>query len=267
MPRTRAFPFFGSRGFQPSLHLLPPLVLVSCLVASTAAPAAGGGGWYGDGVQDAPLLGQIWLGYGDAPAISFGPGGISLTNPATGDSVPPFQLSIRGGLASIDARSTAPGTVLLRSGSGSGQGTFRLSEPLSFFWPATESTPSAQLSWPTGTLFDHVVNGFSGGLVPFRIVASGTPPSASGGPLDVLTITAGPDADGFRFSAALFDGPGEEEAGDLPSGEEGPGTQAAPETSSVPGPLPLLGAGVAFRFSRRLRRRVKAAVTDPAPTL
>jgi len=31
-------------------------------------------------------------------------------------------------------------------------------------------------------------------------------------------------------------------------------------TSSVPGPLPLLGAGAAFGFSRRIRSRIKAAV-------
>jgi hypothetical protein len=31
------------------------------------------------------------------------------------------------------------------------------------------------------------------------------------------------------------------------------------ETSSVPGPLPILGAGAAFGFSRKLRSRIKAA--------
>ena len=30
----------------------------------------------------------------------------------------------------------------------------------------------------------------------------------------------------------------------------------APPAAAVPGPLPLLGAGAAFGFSRRLRRRV-----------
>ncbi len=32
-----------------------------------------------------------------------------------------------------------------------------------------------------------------------------------------------------------------------------------PAPSEVPGPLPLLGAGAAFGFSRRLRKRVKLA--------
>ena len=35
--------------------------------------------------------------------------------------------------------------------------------------------------------------------------------------------------------------------------------QKAPPTGSVPGPLPLLGAGAAFGFSRRIRSRIKAA--------
>jgi hypothetical protein len=35
--------------------------------------------------------------------------------------------------------------------------------------------------------------------------------------------------------------------------------QKSPPTGSVPGPLPLLGAGAAFGFSRRIRSRIKAA--------
>ncbi|MFZ9752327.1 MAG: hypothetical protein ACO3B3_02055 [Cyanobium sp.] len=31
----------------------------------------------------------------------------------------------------------------------------------------------------------------------------------------------------------------------------------SPPTSSVPGPLPVLGAGAAFGFSRRLRQRIQ----------
>jgi hypothetical protein len=36
-------------------------------------------------------------------------------------------------------------------------------------------------------------------------------------------------------------------------------TQKFGDTSTVPGPLPLLGAGAAFGFSRRLRKRIKLA--------
>lgn len=41
-------------------------------------------------------------------------------------------------------------------------------------------------------------------------------------------------------------------------------TQTAPETDSVPGPLPLLGAAAAFGWSRRLRRRIRPSVSQNA---
>jgi hypothetical protein len=34
-------------------------------------------------------------------------------------------------------------------------------------------------------------------------------------------------------------------------------------TAAVPGPLPLLGAGAAFGWSRRLRRRIAAPLSTP----
>jgi hypothetical protein len=37
-------------------------------------------------------------------------------------------------------------------------------------------------------------------------------------------------------------------------------TQKDPTSDRVPGPLPILGAGAAFAFSRRIRSRIKAAV-------
>jgi hypothetical protein len=37
------------------------------------------------------------------------------------------------------------------------------------------------------------------------------------------------------------------------------GPLAAPGTASVPGPLPLLGAGAAFGWSRQLRKRIGAS--------
>jgi len=39
MVRFLGFGALGLRRFRPSVHLCPPLVLLSCLVASTAAPA------------------------------------------------------------------------------------------------------------------------------------------------------------------------------------------------------------------------------------
>ena len=40
----------------------------------------------------------------------------------------------------------------------------------------------------------------------------------------------------------------------------------APAPSSVPGPLPLLGAGAAFGWSRRLRKRIAAPLITPPQT-
>jgi MYXO-CTERM domain-containing protein len=37
----------------------------------------------------------------------------------------------------------------------------------------------------------------------------------------------------------------------------------APPTSAVPGPLPLIGAGAAFGWSRRLRKRIAAPLSTP----
>jgi|GEM_PF-1561336 len=36
-------------------------------------------------------------------------------------------------------------------------------------------------------------------------------------------------------------------------------TLASPQAASAPGPLPILGAGAAFGFSRQLRKRIKLA--------
>ena len=36
-----------------------------------------------------------------------------------------------------------------------------------------------------------------------------------------------------------------------------------PATAAVPGPLPLLGAGAAFGWSRRMRKRISATLSTP----
>ncbi|MCP9797838.1 hypothetical protein [Cyanobium sp. Lug-B] len=40
-----------------------------------------------------------------------------------------------------------------------------------------------------------------------------------------------------------------------------------PETSTVPGPLPLLGAAACFGYSRRLRRRIQGMATPATPAI
>jgi hypothetical protein len=42
------------------------------------------------------------------------------------------------------------------------------------------------------------------------------------------------------------------------------GPPAAPQSTAVPGPLPLLGAAAAFGWTRRLRRRIITAKTTVA---
>jgi hypothetical protein len=38
-------------------------------------------------------------------------------------------------------------------------------------------------------------------------------------------------------------------------------TPGSPVANNVPGPLPILGAGAAFGFSRRMRRRINTSTT------
>ncbi len=262
MARPWAFPFAVMRDFHPSIHLLPPLVLLSCVVASTAAPAAGGFG--GTGEKPATLK-QLAAGIPDLPEGFGAGGGAAFIAPVTGDSVPPFRLSISGALASIDARATAPGSFLWRSGAPGSQGAYRLIEPLTLRWSGTENGGAPLLTWSAGTLFDNVVNGFTGNPVPFRIRSSNSEPS-----VDPLTIAAVPTAslpgtDSFRFSELPLEGDGGTEGGGAPGGDQS-GGDGAPATSSAPGPLPLLGVGVAFRFSRRMRRRIQPRAGSTAPT-
>ncbi len=212
MARAREAPRFGIRGFQPSIHLLSPLVLLSCLIASTAAPAAGGADPGGDGALGG-WLERLSPGFVDAGDTVFGPGGVAFRDPVSGDAIPSFRFTISGALASIDARSTAPGTVLLRSGSASSQGAHRLIAPLALRWSGTESRPASLLNWPVGTLFDNVVNGFTGGWVPFRIGSRGTSDSGSVLPIAAEPTEALPAADSFRFSQEPIAGGGELERG------------------------------------------------------
>jgi hypothetical protein len=67
-----------------------------------------------------------------------------------------------------------------------------------------------------------------------------------------FSVLAG-DMFGFRQIGNTFDG----RAATLISNFNGP--LATPGTASVPGPLPLLGAGAAFGWSRQLRRRIGAS--------
>lgn len=267
--------------FRPSVHLYPPLVLLSCLVASTAAPAVGSDGR--DALAELQELRELLVpGFGREPELLIGVGGITVGNPVTGTVVPAFQVSSssssgeEGGL--IDGFVVPSGYFLARSGGAPGGTGFRLTSPLAFRWTGTASTPPLQLTWQAGTLFDNVFDGATGSFVPFRVVP---PPSPAPGeapatepllalPAEPVENTPGPDGEDGPFDTALLppdpETPSEQPPGQGPDdqpgeGGDGPGGEGpaagAPDPASVPGPLPLAGVAIAWRCSRRLRQRLR----------
>ncbi len=254
--------------FRPSVHLYPPLVLLSCLVASTAAPAVGSDPY--ESLESLQELRELLVpGFGASPEYLVGAGGIGLANPITGLVVPPFQYSAVSYEVSLDGFVVPAGVFLARSGTAGGGGLFRLSRPLAFRWAGTASTPPARFTWQAGTLFDDVFNGATGESVPFRIVpAAASEPAGSPAEAPDLAIAAEPAGEdpapgkgGDVFETALLpEGsvpPPGAPSDPQPGGPgDGPGA-VGPDPASVPGPLPLAGVAVAFRCSRRLRRRLR----------
>ncbi|MBW4530791.1 MAG: hypothetical protein KME02_08910 [Aphanothece saxicola GSE-SYN-MK-01-06B] len=271
MARPLSFGALPLGRFRPSVHLYPPLLLLTCLVASTAAPAVGSHPHESLGALE-ELRELLAPGFGASPEYLVGAGGIGLTNPVTGLVVPSFQYSVAPYEVSVDGFVVPSGIFLARSGAATGDSLFRLSSPLSFRWAGTSSTPAAQLTWRAGTLFDNVFNGATGGFVPFRIVsAAPSEPDASASDAWDLAIAAEPaDEDpgqrqvGDVFETALLPPPAElppgapadQLPGDRPDGPGGGPSAEGPDPASVPGPLPLAGVAVAFRYSRHLRQRL-----------
>lgn len=276
----------GLRRFRPSVHLCPPLVLLSCLIASTAAPA---GGNYGhDALSELQELRELLVpGFGREPEILIGVGGTTRGNPVTGTFVPAFQLSSSSGEgAVIDGFVVPSGFFLARSGAVPGLTGFRLTIPLAFRWTGTASTPPLLLAWQAGTLFDNVFDGSTGSSVPFRIVQAGSPTTGDApsterslaSPTEPrITLVAEPveetpvpaEEESVFKTALLPPAPGApsgEQPGNGPTeqpgeGGDGPGGQGpaaeAPDPASVPGPLPVASVAIAWRCSRRLRQRLR----------
>lgn len=255
----------GLRRFRPSVHLYPPLVLLSCLVASTAAPAVNNYGH--DALAELKELRELLVpGFGREPSVLIGVGGISLSNPVTGTIVPPFQVSsLSGADATIDGFVVPSRFFLARSGAAPG---FRLTNPLAFLWAGTASTPPLQLTWQAGTLFDNVFDGATGAFVPFRIVPGGsTGEDPSTEPRLALAAEPAEEIPGLGqgdevFKTALLPPASGAPTGDQPGeGGDGPGDQGpaaeGPDLASVPGPLPVAGVAIAWRCSRRLRQRLR----------
>ncbi len=273
---SRARPFtlgaLSLGGFRPSVHLYPPLLLLTCLVASTAAPAVGGLPHESLGALE-ELRELLTPGFGASPEYLVGAGGIGLANPVAGLVVPPFHFSVAADEESVNGFVVPSGVFLARSSTPKGDSLFRLSSPLSFRWSGTASTPAAQLTWQAGTLFDNVFNGATGGFVPFRIVStSSSEPEESPSETLELAIAAEPaDEDpgqrqpGDVLETAMLPpatelppgAPANQLPGNVPDAPgEGPISEG-PDPASVPGPLPLAGVAVAFRFSRHLRQRLR----------
>lgn len=278
MVRFLGFGALGLGRFRPSVHLYPPLVLLSCLIASTAAPA---GGIHGhDALTELQELRELLVpGFGRDPEILIGVGGISLGNPVTGTVVPPFQVRALSGPDSIiDGFVVPSGYFLARSGPVPGRSGFRLTNPLAFRWTGTASTPPLQLTWQAGTLFDNVFDGATGAFVPFGIVPGGSTGEAPSTEPS-LALAAEPaeetpgqgEGDDVFKTALLLPPPGApsgEQPGNGPTdqpgeGGDGPGDQGpaaeGPDPASVPGPLPVAGVAIAWRCSRRLRQRLRQA--------
>ena len=262
--------------FRPSVHLYPPLVLLSCLVASTAAPAAGR---HGQDVREAlQELRELRVpGFGASPDHLIGAGGVGLANPDTGRVVPTFEHSVVPAGPSNDGFVVPPGFSMARSGAAPAGSGFGLTSPPSFRGSGTASpVPPVLPPWQADSLFDSDVDGATGDSVPFRILSTGSsesegsPNSPSDLPIAAEPADEDPDQQdgGELFRTALLpegdETPQATPSDDLhsallPSDSDDAPAGEGPAPASVPGPLPLAGVAVAWRCSRRLRQRLRQA--------
>jgi hypothetical protein len=83
------------------------------------------------------------------------------------------------------------------------------------------------------------------------------PPSRKDGPLFFKVFY--PDNTQIWHVQWRSDTNSRDEAGFVTRNDTFTWAQATPYTPPAPGPLPVLGAGAAFGFSRKLRKRIKLA--------
>ena len=122
------------------------------------------------------------------------------------------------------------------------------------YWQSNEpgALPESVTLLPTGTLFGNAGPGY--------------PPT---GPTNNLWFSTQPQVDGKGFafyygnaivpqeSYQIFSKPSDDPRGFSYYGCWGDGECVNVKQLPVPGPLPLLGVGAAFGFSRKLRKRIK----------
>jgi len=273
MVRFLGFGALGLSRFRPSVHFGPPVVLLSCLLASTAAPA--GGNHEQQALAELQELRELLVpGFGRGLEIPFGIGDLTLTDPVTGKVVSSTRrlsaFSTPSGKGTIiDGFVIPSGYFAARPAAVPVRGGFRPTTPPAVGRSGTASTPPPPTQ-PVGIDLDNVFGGvIDGPPVGFRMVPAGPPagrqaPSAD--PLFVLANdpseeTPGPAEDGGEFEMALLlpapEDPSGEPTGNGPTVQLGPASDDPDAPASVPGPLPVAGAALAWRCSRRLRQRLR----------
>lgn len=165
-----------------------------------------------------------------------------------GDYAPPNWTQSIGGDGWINT-SGAPGSIVL-----AGADDYSDTPNNTDFTIAAPSAGTVSFDWvyetpdfaPNRDPFGYLLNGVYTELIDY--IGSNTQSGSAS-----FSVLAG-DLFGFRQNS--FDS-NYGRAATLISNFNGP--LAAPGTASVPGPLPLLGAGAAFGWSRQLRRRIGAS--------
>jgi hypothetical protein len=160
-------------------------------------------------------------------------------------------------LNSADTVTISPGipthTIALSNSSGWGAGTYGLSyrvtiDPLApYYLRAYAASSSSSIFVPS------LVSGTIGLTASAMPPLSGTIPLNSGTTVpSFYTTPLTLKTDVFTTEVIVTDG--------FLTAFDNSIVQGINNTDRVPGPLPLLGAGAAFGFSRRIRNRIKAAV-------
>jgi hypothetical protein len=133
-------------------------------------------------------------------------------------------------------------------------------------WSTSGLTLNYTATAPTGKQFNFYTSNLSSSNNPpldagNYTVASATQPSAISTFAPPLQANGGLKIYSPKITTDIFTGTLNVTGGTISSVTGVVASQIIPPpTSSVPGPLPLLGAVAAFSFSRKMRNRIKAAV-------
>jgi hypothetical protein len=126
-----------------------------------------------------------------------------------------------------------------------------LSGPYSGTFEYSLTAPAGE-SWLTVALSQNIIPGFPGATVVKEVFNNS---NFTGSPLATLSVT---DANSTGF-ANLSSPSNLIYVRDTYTGTAASQLDNFINTAQTPGPLPILGAGAAFGFSRKLRGRIKAA--------